>query len=87
MIQINIKHTDILSQFIQFSKQMLLFIAVEDNIQKQLFADVLQNRCSWKYRNIHRKTPVLEQLYEKEFPAQVFPFEYCQIFKNSWWWL
>ena len=27
------------------------------------FADVLQNRFSLKFRNIHRKTPVLESLF------------------------
>ena len=27
--------------------------------QRQLFEDFLQNRCSWKFLNIHRKTPVL----------------------------
>ena len=26
--------------------------------QRQLFEDFLQNRCFWKLRNIHRKTPV-----------------------------
>ena len=30
-------------------------IAFSYSIQKQLFADFLQNRCSWKFRNIHRK--------------------------------
>ena len=34
-------------------------------VQKQLFTDVLQNRCSQKFRNIHRKTPVLESLFDK----------------------
>ena len=28
--------------------------------QKQPFADVLQNRCSYKFCKIHRRTPVLE---------------------------
>ena len=32
MIRMNLKHNYILSHFIQFSKQMLLFIAVEDDI-------------------------------------------------------
>ena len=27
--------------------------------QKQAFPDVLQNKCSQNFRNIHRKTPVL----------------------------
>ena len=46
LIQINIKHDCILPHFIQFSKQMLLIITVDDDIQKQLYADVLQNTCS-----------------------------------------
>ena len=32
-------------------------------LQKQLFANVLQNRCSCKFHNIHMKTPVLEFLF------------------------
>ena len=35
------------------------------NDQKQPFIDVLQNRCSEKFRNILRKTPVLESLFNK----------------------
>ena len=27
---------------------------------KQLSVDVLQNKCSWKFRNTHSKTPALE---------------------------
>ena len=34
-------------------------------VQKQSFADVLQNRRSWKYHKFHRKTPVLESLLNK----------------------
>ena len=33
--------------------------------QKQPFADVLQCRCSEKWRNIRRKTPALESLFNK----------------------
>ena len=33
--------------------------------QKQPFADALQNWCSEKFRNIRRKTPVLESLFNK----------------------
>ena len=33
-------------------------------IQKQLFADVLQNKCSKKFRKINRKTPVPESLFK-----------------------
>ena len=32
---------------------------------KQPFADVLQRRCSKKLRNIHRKTPAFESLFNK----------------------
>ena len=31
--------------------------------KKQPFADVFQNRCSLKFGNAHRKTPVLELLF------------------------
>ena len=84
MKRINVKHDYILPYFVQFSKQILLFIAVEDYNQKQPFADVLQNSIALKrFCDIHRKTPLLEQLYKKETPTQVFFFEYCKIFKKS----
>ena len=35
------------------------------HFQKQPYADVLQNRCYWKFRNIHRKTSVLASLFNK----------------------
>ena len=34
-------------------------------VQKQSFADILQNRCSWKFRNFYWETPVLESLFCK----------------------
>ena len=34
-------------------------------LQKQLFTDVLQNWCSYKFRKFYRKTPVLESLFNK----------------------
>ena len=34
------------------------------NSQKQLFANVLQNRCYEKFRKIHRETPVPEFLFQ-----------------------
>ena len=34
-------------------------------MQKQPFTDVLKIRCSEKVRKIHRKTPVLESLFNK----------------------
>ena len=33
--------------------------------KEQLFANVLQNMCSLKFCSIHRKTPVLESLFNK----------------------
>ena len=33
--------------------------------QEQPFAAVLQNRCSETFRNIHKKNPVLESLFNK----------------------
>ena len=35
------------------------------DIQKQPYVDVFQNKCSKRFRNIHRKTPVLESLFNK----------------------
>ena len=58
-------------------------------LEWQPFADVLQNRYSYKFRNIHRKTPeslynkVGLQVYLKETTTQVFSCEYFEIFKNS----
>ena len=39
----------------------------ESTSQTYLFVDVLQNSCFSKFRNIHRKTPVLESLFNKVF--------------------
>ena len=50
------------------------FSQFHEGSQKQPFADVLQNRCSKKFRNI---------LNSKESPTQVFSCEYCKIFKYS----
>ena len=33
-------------------------------LQEQQFADGQQNKFSWKFRNIHRRTPVLEPLFD-----------------------
>ena len=38
-----------------------------------MFLDVLQNRCSKKYRNIHRKTTVLEFLFNKAAAHRTSP--------------
>ena len=63
-------------------------------MQKQPFANVLQNRCSYKFPDIHKKISVLESLFnkvagfrpatllKKETPAQVFSYEYHKMFEN-----
>ena len=57
MIQINVKYNYTLPHFIRFSKQMFLFIAVENYIYKQPY------RCSSKFCKIHKKTTVQGQLF------------------------
>ena len=54
-----------LKGLIDLCVRMFSYKAINLNIQKQPFADVLQNRCSCKFRIIHRKTPVLESLFDK----------------------
>ena len=49
--------------------------------QKQPLADVLQNRCSEKFRNIHSKASVLESLNEKVAGLQMFSCEYCEVLR------
>ena len=54
------------------------------SVQKQSYADVLQNRCSWKLCN--SKTLVLESLFnrvEEETPTQGFSRKHCEIFRNN----
>ena len=47
---------------------------VNSNSQKQLFADVFQNRFSEKSCNIHRKRRVLESLFiKKRLQLRSFP--------------
>ena len=56
-----------------------------------MFADFHQNKCSQKFGNIYKKTPVLESLFKKVagleagkyIATQVFSYVYCKIFKNS----
>ena len=43
-----------------------------DKVSKQLLTYVLQNTCYWKFRNIDRKTPVLESLFNKHLCWSLF---------------
>ena len=48
------------------------------------YVDILQNRFSLKFCNGHRKTPVLESLFnKKDTPTQVFSCEYSKIYKSN----
>ena len=62
---------------------------------KQPLTNILQSRCSYKFCNIHRKTRVLESLFnnvaglkayifiKRETPTQPFSCENCKIYKNN----
>ena len=56
----------LLGQFLNTLSHIIL-VACRGNIsiKKHSFVDVLQNTCSRKFRNIYRKTPVLESLFNK----------------------
>ena len=47
-------------------------------LQKQPFADVVENRCSLKFHKIHKNSPVLESLFYKVSGLQA-----CEFCKNS----
>ena len=66
------------------------------SVQKQPFAEPLQNSCSQNFRNIHRKKLVMESLSNKAAVQKVCNFiknklqhrcfpvnNYCEIFKIS----
>ena len=73
MIQVTIKHYYILHHSILFNEQIMLFIAVEGDIQKQLFADVLQNRC---WNNTHSSQRDTKSHLKKQFHLKSqFPSE------------
>ena len=44
---------------------MMGILSIKGNIEKQPLAHVVQNRCSLKLRNIHRKTTMLESRSDK----------------------
>ena len=47
---------------------------------KAAIGGVLWKTFSKKFRNIHRKTPVMESLFNKVSPTLVISCEYCKIF-------
>ena len=54
---------------------------------KAVFEEIFQNSCPYEFCNIQRKTSALEVLFNKiaalKTPKQVFSYEYCTIFRNS----
>ena len=54
------------------------------NIQKQPLEVFYKRSCFQKFCNIYRKTPVVESLFSKVVPKQIFSREYCKIFKNTY---
>ena len=48
-----------------FTDDISLFTNVTDKNQKQPPEVFCKKRCSWKFRKIHRKTPVPESLFNK----------------------
>ena len=59
------------------------FKTISKNIQKQLFAAVLQNRCPWKFRKTHRKITELETFFNKVAGFQACNFIEKRIQTNS----
>ena len=80
--------------FLFHQKFPLLSYDLKNVLAKQ-FPNVLQNRCSYKFPNIHEKIYVLKSLFntvrglkaynfnKKETSTQAFSYEYHKIFKNS----
>ena len=50
-------------------------------VQKQPFADILQNRCSSKFCKNRRKTPLLES--QTETTSQVSFYDFCKTLENT----
>ena len=55
-------------------KAYIMYVGYEATLQKQPLGDVFQNRCSYQFCNIHRKTPVLESFLNKVAGLRVCDF-------------
>ena len=73
MQRMNIKHY-ILTNFIQFNKQILLFIAVENEIQKQPFTDVLRNFAVITGKHLRWNSFIKKSLQHRCFPVNIAKF-------------
>ena len=70
----------LLHQYNNINLKYVYFATTEAIVQA---VGVLQKRCSYKFYKIHRKTTETCNLIKKETLAQVFSFEFCKIFKNT----
>ena len=64
---------------IKLSREINYYVIIKFIFQKQSARGILLKRCSQKFCKIDRKTPVPE----KTPLAQLFSYESCEIFKNT----
>ena len=50
--------------------------------QKKFFEDTLQNRCSWKFSNIHRKNICVESFFNKRLQHRYFPENFAKCLRT-----
>ena len=50
--------------------------------QKKFFEDTLQNRCSWKFSNIHRKNICVESIFKKRLQHRYFPENFAKCLRT-----
>ena len=98
LIVTNLIFHKLLINYLNLIEELINYLnLIEESIKKQLLTAVLQLfekikssrqqmffkiRCSQKFCNIHRKTPVLEFLFNKIAGLQL-SCEYCNVFNNS----
>ena len=94
-LQVDYLHNILLRNSLYFFLTFFLFFFVEIfravlRPQMKPLAHVPQTRCSEKFQNIHRKTPVLESLFNKacnfikyRLQRRCFFCEYCKIFTKN----
>ena len=84
---------------LQIKNRKKVFWQLATDIQEQSFAGVFHKRCSEKFCKIHRKTPVLESLFNKVAGHQAcnfiknriqhrcFPAKVLQSTSDGWFWI
>ena len=55
--------------------------------QKQTLLDILQKKCTWKFRNIHRTIPAPESIFDKAwYDPQPATKDVCNFIQKKWLW-